>query len=99
MSVTRRTIPVGTTLATDVAQAFASANDALIKVVDELNTHLDQTRMQGLAFASLPASPRTGTIAHITDSNTVTWGATIAGGGTNKVLGFYNGTNWTVAGI
>ncbi len=50
------------------------------------------------AFADLPASPSAGTLAYVTDSNTVTWGATIAGSSTNKVLAFFNGTNWTVAG-
>lgn len=34
----------------------------------------------------------------IVDSNTATWGATIAGGGANKVRARYNGTNWTVMG-
>lgn len=48
-------------------------------------------------FASLP-TPTAGMLAYIDDSNTVVWGATIAGGGSNKVLAFYNGTNWTVAG-
>lgn len=49
-------------------------------------------------FANLPASPAVGMYAVVTDSNTVTWGATIAGGSTHKVLAFYNGSNWTVAG-
>lgn len=35
----------------------------------------------------------------ITDSNTATWGATVAGGGSNRALVRYNGTNWTVVGI
>jgi hypothetical protein len=34
----------------------------------------------------------------ITDSNTATWGATAAGGGSNNVVVRYNGTNWTVVG-
>lgn len=50
------------------------------------------------AFASLPASPVRGMLAIVTDSNTVTWGATIAGGGTDTVQAFYNGSNWTVTG-
>lgn len=37
-----------------------------------------------------------GVIACITDSMTNVWGAVITGGGAYKVLGFYNGTNWTV---
>ena len=47
-------------------------------------------------FASLPASPSQGAIAAITNSNTNTWGATIAGGGAFKVMGYFNGTVWTV---
>lgn len=52
-------------------------------------------RLVGYAFASLPAASA-GTIAYVTDSNTATWGATIAGGGANGIMAFYNGTNWTV---
>ncbi|HEX5410477.1 MAG TPA: hypothetical protein VFZ27_01295, partial [Terriglobia bacterium] len=51
-------------------------------------------------FASLPACSATyeGTTAAITDSSTATFGATITGGGANHVLGYCNGTNWTVMG-
>lgn len=38
-----------------------------------------------------------GAVAVVTDSNTNTWGATIAAGGANIVLAFCDGTNWTVA--
>jgi hypothetical protein len=50
------------------------------------------------AFTNLPASPLVGMIAYVSDSNTATWGATVAAGGANKVLAWYNGTNWTVMG-
>lgn len=53
--------------------------------------------LRGRTFANLPASPVVGMQATVTDSNTTTWGATIAGGGANTVLAFYNGTAWTVA--
>lgn len=56
------------------------------------------TQHTGTAFANLPASPVVGMIACVTDSTTNAWGATIAGGNTNKVLAWYNGTNWTVLG-
>jgi hypothetical protein len=49
------------------------------------------------AFASLPTG-RVGMQANITDSNTAAFGVAIAGGGTNYVLGRFNGTNWTVMG-
>lgn len=51
-----------------------------------------------VAFASLPAAPVEGMLVPVTNSTTATWGATIAGGGANHVLAYYNGTNWTVAG-
>lgn len=55
-------------------------------------------KLGAVTFSGLPASPVTGMIAHVSDSNTGTWGATIAGGGGNTVLAFYNGINWTVIG-
>ena len=50
------------------------------------------------AFASLP-TPSTGMQAVITDSTANTFGATIAGSGSHTVLGWYNGSHWTVVGI
>lgn len=55
-------------------------------------------RVKPVAFAGLPASPNEGMTAPITDSTVNTWGSVIAGGGANHVLGYYNGSNWTVAG-
>ena len=51
-------------------------------------------------FSTLPTCNSTtdGMMRGVNDSNTITWGATIAGGSTNHVLAFCNGTNWTVAG-
>ncbi len=54
-------------------------------------------RLTPVAFASLPTGV-TGMLACINNSTTATWGATIAGGGANTVIGFFNGTNWTVMG-
>jgi hypothetical protein len=51
-----------------------------------------------MVFASLPASQPVGTLANISDSTIATIGGTIAGGGTNHVLGRYNGTAWKVIG-
>jgi hypothetical protein len=50
------------------------------------------------AFASLPTGAE-GMLAWVNDSNTATWGATIAAGGANKVMAAFNGTNWTVVGV
>jgi hypothetical protein len=51
-----------------------------------------------VAFAGLPAAPAIGDLANINNSNTTTWGANAAGGGTDHVLVRWNGTNWTVVG-
>lgn len=72
--------------------------DSSNNVTGMAQASLTTLAISGVAFASLPAAPVAGMVAYVTDSNTVTWGATIAGSSTNKVLAFYNGTNWTVAG-
>jgi hypothetical protein len=51
----------------------------------------------GVTYANRPTAAA-GAVAYITDSNTATWGATVAGGGANAVLAWYNGANWTVMG-
>lgn len=51
-----------------------------------------------LLFATLPVLPYIGQPVWITDSTTNTWGATIAGGGANEVLGVWTGVTWTVMG-
>jgi len=57
-------------------------------------------RTRPVAFASAPAcsSGNEGSMQAINDSSTATWGATITGGGANHVLGYCDGTVWTVAG-
>ena len=52
-----------------------------------------------LAGAGTCNSAIAGSIATITDSNTAVWGATIASGGAQTVLGFCNGSAWTVMGL
>ena len=42
------------------------------------------------------ASVNYGARVFITDGNTATWGATVAGNGANKVWAGCNGTNWVV---
>lgn len=54
-------------------------------------------RQSTFTFATLPSPPVEGMRVPVTDSSTAVWRATIAGGGANHVLAYYNGTNWTVA--
>jgi hypothetical protein len=57
-------------------------------------------RTRPVALASAPACSSTieGSMQAISDSTTATWGATLTGGGSNHVMGYCDGTNWTVAG-
>jgi hypothetical protein len=59
----------------------------------------DGVQVRVTAFASLPAcaAGTEGLQRAVSDSNTNVWGANIAGGGANHVLGYCDGTNWTVA--
>ncbi len=54
-----------------------------------------------VAFSTAAACSSTleGRMQAFSDSTTATWGATIAGGGTNHVLGYCDGTSWTVGGM
>lgn len=54
-------------------------------------------RSNAVTFANRIAAPVEGTLQSFTDSSTNTQGATITGGGSNHVIGYYNGTNWIVA--
>lgn len=56
------------------------------------------SQLNPITFASKPSSSVKGMVAVFTDSTTATWGATVAGGGANNVLAWFNGSNWTVIG-
>lgn len=92
----------GNTLPTVVAQQRGAATANLFEAQNNGGNPIFAVKSTGdlfiapKAFADLPATPAEGMIAAITDSSTATWGATIAGGGANNVLAYYNGSNWTV---
>lgn len=80
-------------------EAALYGNDGATSVVASTSvTITGPVALVPVAFASLPASPSEGMVAWVNDSNTATWGATVAGGGANKVLVVFNSANWTVAG-
>jgi hypothetical protein len=76
-----------------------SASDVGLVITNSGGTH-DNVRRTPMVFASLPAcaAGTEGSFAAITDSSTNTWGATITGSSGSHVLGYCDGTNWTVAG-
>ena len=49
-----------------------------------------------MAYASLPTcnAGAEGVLLAVTDSNTATFNANIAGGGANHVMAYCNATNW-----
>jgi hypothetical protein len=64
------------------------------------NIHALTATVKPVTFSTLPAcsSSTEGATAAVTDSTTNTWGATISGSGSDHVLAYCDGTNWTVAG-
>lgn len=46
--------------------------------------------------SGLPASPTQGDRRMVTDANSATFNAVVAGGGTNIVPCFWNGTSWRI---
>lgn len=84
----------GTTADTGIGRQQAG----VLEVNNGTNGQRGCVLLRAHTFAQLPGTPIAGTLATVSDSNTATWGATIAGGGANNVLARYNGTNWTVVG-
>jgi hypothetical protein len=105
MADTPVTQPQGSTSSGDIVTQLSNlvrGQSNLYLQIGKLITALEAVKFPqstlGYTFATLPASPAIGSLAYVTNSNTNTWGANIAGGGSDVVLGFYNGTNWTVVG-
>ena len=73
----------------DVSLSRPAANRLQLATGDVMN-------LAPTAFASLPTGAE-GDLAFVTDSNTATPGATVAAGGANNILAFFNGTNWICA--
>jgi hypothetical protein len=75
-------------------------NNGTAAVNRRFRIHIGGVKIEPITYANLIAlvgSPEFGMIAAISDSNTATWGAVIAGGGTNPVIGLYT-TAWHVMG-
>lgn len=87
-------LPADTALARNAA-AVMEVNTGVIGTFASLITK--SVRGAAVTFANVPATPVEGMMVAVTDSTTATWGATITGTGSNHVLAYYNGTNWTVA--
>lgn len=84
---------------TSVVPLKANANTGSSKITGAWE--FAQVRATATTFAGIPvacSSATEGMILAITDSNTNTWGATIAGSGSDHVLGYCDGTNLTVMG-
>lgn len=78
--------------------ALIETQRLMAQSIGALADHIEQStgyQLTPVKYADLP-SPKTGMIACVGDSTVATWGGIIAGGGTNTVLAFYDGTNWVV---
>jgi hypothetical protein len=74
--------------------SFKAADDsAFIPIISKTS----QLTAGNLAAAGTCNSGAEGTVAVVTNSDVTTWGSTITGASSNRVLAYCNGTNWTVA--
>ena len=53
-------------------------------------------KLKTYTVATLPGSPVKGWVAMVTDANATTFASTVAGGGSNNVPVYYDGTNWRI---
>ena len=53
-------------------------------------------KLKTYTVATLPGSPVKGWTAMVTDANATTFASTVAGGGSNNVPVYYDGTNWRI---
>jgi hypothetical protein len=53
-------------------------------------------KLKTYTVATLPGSPVKGWVAMVTDANATTFASTVAGGGSNNVPVYYDGTNWKI---
>lgn len=93
-------VTTGGNIDNSTADTFKFRNIAKSDEADVVCRNLSAKSVRGNAvtFANRP-TPVEGMLVAFTDSTTATWGAVITGTGANHVLGYYNGTNWTVAAI
>lgn len=89
---------IGVDIADFSARGATISYNLRSKGMQSINAFEGAVLSVGRTFANRPATPVAGMICYFTDSTTNVWGAIIAGLGGNKVLGWYNGTNWTVLG-
>jgi hypothetical protein len=90
--------PVTTSVALNIRNCTQGTTNYAIKTGTGLVQFGDTLKLASKTVSQLPAASTVpGALCRVTDSNTATWGATIASGGANSVLAFSNGTNWTVA--
>ena len=80
-----RTAPVGTVSSNCASEAMVTGSMQAPVIAKQI-------------FSALATcgSSNEGALAAVTDSTTTTWGATITGSGSNHVLGYCDGANWTV---
>lgn len=95
LQVTHSTGQIEVDINTAVVPQKSAANTWTGLNMFDLGAKLTPTAYGSLATCNAGAQGR---IASVNDSNTNTWAASIAAGGTYKVLAYCNGTSWTVAG-
>ena len=78
---------------------FVRSGSAVFQITNDRVTFLQPPRLPTVTASGLPAavSGNRGMEYYVSDSNSTTRGATVAGGGANFVKVYSNGTNWIIA--
>src|SRR5271165_438163 len=100
----------GTVVATATDSAFSSGYPGIVSAgtpggivnftggdLQYASTQLITVSKGAYSILATCNSSTEGGMAAVTNSNTNTWGATVASGGTDHVLAYCDGSNWTVA--
>lgn len=66
------------------------------KIIPDWFDRLKTLEPSAKTVATLPAAGNTGARDFVTDANATTFNSIVAGGGTNKVPVFDDGTNWRI---
>jgi hypothetical protein len=79
---------------TNVLRLFFAQLNSVLTILT--NSYITSTTVYTVATLPPASTSNTGTRTFVSDSNTTTFGATVAGGGTNTVPVYSNGTSWKV---
>jgi len=78
-----------------VPVAWANPASWMREVAQAVNALISNTQFTG-TVSELPTGATEGARGYVTDANATTFRSVVAGGGSNRVPVFYDGTDWRI---